>query len=274
VPGCWQAFHPPFSFRSCRKENGPCTVQKKRTLSAELAHKAQVRLNAGAVLANCRQFSSLLPARAGLFPQTSVPRVCILGSRRWWSSESPSSWPRCRCPGAPSGAAAESEAAGIRNLQTPARTTPRIGVPRVHTPAVVAGGHRKACPPSPAAAAPALPGSGSGKSSRGYPEPPNPRPHHAANRRSPRVHPGSCRWWSSESLSSWPRCRCPGAPSGAAAESEAAGIRNLQTPARTTPRAETFLEPDKLSHRETFFLFHRARRIFFLMSQNGAPAGT
>ena len=24
--------HPPFSFRSCRKENGPCTVQKKRTL--------------------------------------------------------------------------------------------------------------------------------------------------------------------------------------------------------------------------------------------------
>ena len=23
--------HPPFSFRSCRKENGPCTVQKKRT---------------------------------------------------------------------------------------------------------------------------------------------------------------------------------------------------------------------------------------------------
>ena len=25
------AMHPPFSFRSCRKENGPCTVQKKRT---------------------------------------------------------------------------------------------------------------------------------------------------------------------------------------------------------------------------------------------------
>ena len=26
------AMHPPFSFRSCRKENGPCTVQKKRPL--------------------------------------------------------------------------------------------------------------------------------------------------------------------------------------------------------------------------------------------------
>ena len=27
------SFHPPFSFRSCRKENGPWTVQKKRTLA-------------------------------------------------------------------------------------------------------------------------------------------------------------------------------------------------------------------------------------------------
>ena len=48
---------------------------------------------------------------------------------------------------------------------------------------------------------------------------------------------------------------------------KAKGIRKIQTPARTTPRAETFLEPDRQSHRETFFLFHRARRIFFLMSQ-------
>ena len=32
-PGCRLVpMHPPFSFRSCRKENGPCTVQKKRTL--------------------------------------------------------------------------------------------------------------------------------------------------------------------------------------------------------------------------------------------------
>ena len=30
--------HPPFSFRSCRKENGPCTVQKKRTLFVALRH--------------------------------------------------------------------------------------------------------------------------------------------------------------------------------------------------------------------------------------------
>ena len=27
--------HPPFSFRSCRKENGPCTVQKKRRFAAK-----------------------------------------------------------------------------------------------------------------------------------------------------------------------------------------------------------------------------------------------
>ena len=32
------AMHPPFSFRSCRKENGPCTVQKKRTLLVALRH--------------------------------------------------------------------------------------------------------------------------------------------------------------------------------------------------------------------------------------------
>ena len=30
--------HPPFSFRSCRKENGPCTVQKKRTPFVALRH--------------------------------------------------------------------------------------------------------------------------------------------------------------------------------------------------------------------------------------------
>ena len=32
------AMRPPFSFRSCRKENGPRPVQKKRTLGAEPAH--------------------------------------------------------------------------------------------------------------------------------------------------------------------------------------------------------------------------------------------
>jgi len=32
------AMHPPFSFRSCRKENGPCTVQKKRTLLVATLH--------------------------------------------------------------------------------------------------------------------------------------------------------------------------------------------------------------------------------------------
>ena len=31
---CPARMHPPFSFRSCRKENGPCTVQKKRALGA------------------------------------------------------------------------------------------------------------------------------------------------------------------------------------------------------------------------------------------------
>ena len=42
------SFHPPFSFRSCRKENGPWTVQKKRTL-AQTCTCVQVCLNTGVV---------------------------------------------------------------------------------------------------------------------------------------------------------------------------------------------------------------------------------
>jgi hypothetical protein len=59
----------------------------------------------------------------------------------------------------------------------------------------------------------------------------------------------------------------PGRAGTAAAEQEETGVRNLQTPACITARAETCLESGSLPHRETFFLFHRARRIFFLMSQ-------
>ena len=36
------SIHPPFSFRSCRKENGSWTVQKKRTLSAQLAQSRKL----------------------------------------------------------------------------------------------------------------------------------------------------------------------------------------------------------------------------------------
>ena len=35
--------HPPFSFWSCQKENGPCTVQKKKTLGRELGRAAKFR---------------------------------------------------------------------------------------------------------------------------------------------------------------------------------------------------------------------------------------
>ena len=42
------SIHPPFSFRSCRKENGPWTVQKKRTL-AQTCTCVQVCLNTGVV---------------------------------------------------------------------------------------------------------------------------------------------------------------------------------------------------------------------------------
>ena len=190
-----RGMHPPFSFRSCRKENGPCTIQKKRTLSAELAHKAQVRLNTGAVLADCHQFSSLLPARAILVPRIGVPRVytaaVVAGGYR-----------KARPPG-PADATMERQRKEKQRVS--GRSKPphnprraglflRIGFPRVCTAAVVAGGYRKARPPGPA---------------------------DATLERQRKEKQGA--------------------------------VRVLQTPARTTPRAETFLEPDKQSHRAAFF---------------------
>ena len=146
LPGCWQAMHPPLSSsqsplgsisawrrklrplpcsssphrnRSAgflrgprltrQKENGRWSRPREKTLARNL-RRAQVRLNAGAILTNCHQFPSLLPARAVLVPQ--------------------------------------------------------IGFPRAYTPAVNVGGHRKACPPGPANATLALPGSTSGKRRR------------------------------------------------------------------------------------------------------------
>jgi len=82
----------------------------------------------------------------------------------------------------------------------------------------------------------------------------------SSNRFPPRLHCGGCRWWLSERLLSWPRRRYLGKEKGRVSGTS-------QTPAPSTPWAETFLEPDTLSHRETFFLFHRARPIFLLMSQ-------
>ena len=96
------------------------------------------------------------------------------------------------------------------------------GVPRGYTAPVAAGGHRKAHPPSPADATPALPEERKRKERQGV-------------------------------------------------------SQTSKTHTQPTPRTETFLKPDRRSHRETFFLFHRARRIFFLRSQkeNGGciPAG-
>ena len=211
--GCQRHFHPPFSFRSCRKENGPWTVQKKRTLGAELAPQAQVRLNTGVVLADCHQFFSLLPARAVLVPRIGFPRVytaaVIAGGYR-----------KARPPG-PADATLERQRKEKQRVS--GRSKPphnprraglflRIGFPRVYTAAVVAGGHRKDRTPGPADAAPALPGE--------------------RQRKAPQ------------------------------------GVSGKSKPPLTPRRGQRLsgLLP-KLSHRETFFLFHRARRIFFLMSQ-------
>ena len=54
-------FHPPFSFPSCGKENGPWTVQKKRPLFARLAPRR------GSPESVPVKTAGLLPARAGPF---------------------------------------------------------------------------------------------------------------------------------------------------------------------------------------------------------------
>ena len=70
--------HPPFSFRSCRKENGLWTVQKKRTLCAEPARMCRFAENGGLpnrclrfFLPFCR-FAPDLGVRASLAPRVPV----------------------------------------------------------------------------------------------------------------------------------------------------------------------------------------------------------
>ena len=68
MPGCRRQCAPPFSFRSCRKENGPRPVQKKRTLRRRTCAKAQVCLKRGS--------SESVPTKTG---ESST------GSRRTWA---------------------------------------------------------------------------------------------------------------------------------------------------------------------------------------------
>ena len=128
----------PHSLFEASKRERAVEPSKRKNAGAELAHKAQVRLNTGAVLTNCHQISTLLSARA--------------------------------------------------------ISLSRIGVPRVYTAAIIVGGRRKACPPSPADA-------------------------------------------------TLERQR-----------KETQRVSGTSNPfASTTPRAETFLEPKTLSHRESVF---------------------
>ena len=65
-------FHPPFSFRSCRKENGPWTVQKKRTLRAEPARACR--------FAYIRGSSEYVPTKTGESSAGSRRTVPLRGS--------------------------------------------------------------------------------------------------------------------------------------------------------------------------------------------------
>ena len=76
-----EAMRPPFSFRSCRKENGPCTVQKKRTLRRVGPHICVPPAAGGGRLAlPCRSQGRKRPALGETFgpgklgiPSASLP---------------------------------------------------------------------------------------------------------------------------------------------------------------------------------------------------------
>ena len=104
------AFHPPHSLFGAPKRERAVEPSKRKNAWRGTCAERKFAYSTGAVLANCHQSWSLLPARAGLFPQ--------------------------------------------------------IGVPRVYTAAINAGGRSKACPPSPADATPALPGERQRKSAQ------------------------------------------------------------------------------------------------------------
>ena len=78
------AMRPPFSFRSCRKENGPCTVQKKRTLLAAAPAPSCLRRCTG-VFRDGAGKTSRPPAgsrRAAWSSSASLaPRVWLLGGK-------------------------------------------------------------------------------------------------------------------------------------------------------------------------------------------------
>ena len=128
----------PHSLFAAAKRERAVEPSKRKNAWRGTCAVAQVRLNTGAVLANCHQSWSLLLARAGLVP--------------------------------------------------------RVSFPRVYTAAVIAGGYRKAHSPSPADAI-------------------------------------------------WERQR----------KSTQGVSGTSQPPPRTTPRAKTFLKPDRQSHRAAFF---------------------
>ena len=172
---------------------------KRKNAGAELAHKAQVRLNTGAVLTNCHQISTLLPARAIFLS--------------------------------------------------------RIGAPRVYTTAVIVGGRRKARPPGPADAT--LERQRKEKQGVSKTSKPTLNPRRAPDSSFELASPAFTLRRSSLVVEGKPALLAPltlpGSSGAAQAERESGGVREIQTHALSTPRAETFLKPDSQSHRAAFF---------------------
>ena len=113
------SFHPPFSFRPCRKENGPWTVQKKRRLLVRGSRRAAGVFRDGAD----KTSQSSAGSRRTAPPSKSLPASAVPAEISGWPSHLTSfsfravrfaaRWPG---PTKDHGAAAGREAEGIPNL--------------------------------------------------------------------------------------------------------------------------------------------------------------
>ena len=170
----------PHSLFEASKRERAVEPSKRKNAWRGTCAVAQVRLNTGAVLADCHQFSSLLPARAVFVPRIGVPRVHTpavnVGGRRKACPPSPAdaTWQRQR-----------KSAQRVSETSKPPLAPRRAPVSFLESasPAFPLRRSTLEVEVKPALQTPlTLPWSASGNRRRGCPEPPNPRPHHAAGR--------------------------------------------------------------------------------------------
>ena len=142
--------HPPFSFPTCGKENGPCTVQKKRPLGRAPVQWPSAR-NGGRRIGACSDLdwpSGTLCSSA--IPVAAVPWRMAPTSSGWLSHGAASLFATAHAPAKnPAARSAAERAEREADQMRPCTPLTFAPAPResafkpVHTPPRPSGGHRK-----------------------------------------------------------------------------------------------------------------------------------